>query len=83
MINCNKITVRINGKVLPPSEYEFDGKELTINRRLNMDISGYHLQARGWARKGTTYTKDENTITYDGYEWRLNGNVINTINDIP
>lgn len=27
----------------------------------------------GWERKGSNYTKGENTISYDGYQWKMNG----------
>lgn len=47
-------------------------------------ISGPALQGRGWERKGSTYTKGENTIVYDGAKWILNGKErIEFIQDIP
>lgn len=37
-------------------------------------ISGYFLSADGWHhQKGNTYTKENNTITFDGVHWELNG----------
>ena len=38
----------------------------------------------GWTREGSTYTKGENTIVYNGYQWRLNGKeAIQFLEDIP
>jgi len=37
-------------------------------------ISGYFLQYEGWHHeKGNNYTKDGNTLNYDGVYWTLNG----------
>ena len=37
-------------------------------------ISGYFLQNEGWHhQKGNSYTKENNTIAFDGVHWELNG----------
>jgi len=47
-------------------------------------LSGYGLEGRGWERKGSTYTKDGNTIVYNGHEWFLNGDkTIQFFQDLP
>jgi hypothetical protein len=46
-------------------------------------ISGYYLEAHGWVRNKSVYTKGDNVITYDGTNWFLNGKEITSINEIP
>jgi len=47
-------------------------------------ISGYALEGLGWNKKGSTFTKDENTIVYNGHQWTLNGKeIIQFIQEIP
>jgi len=47
-------------------------------------VSGYALEGLGWNKKGSTFTKDENTIVYNGHQWTLNGKeIIQFIQEIP
>lgn len=47
-------------------------------------LYGYSLQSMGWERNGTTYTKDGNTLVFNGYEWYLNGSQkVQFIQDLP
>lgn len=39
-------------------------------------ISSRELLKLGWERVGDTFQKDNQTITYNGATWRLNGNKI-------
>lgn len=36
-------------------------------------INSTSLIRDGWERKGSNYTKEGNTISYDGYQWKING----------
>lgn len=36
-------------------------------------ISGYYLSGKGWDKKGFTWKLGDNTLTYDGSVWVLNG----------
>jgi hypothetical protein len=56
---------------------------ITLEKVNEWLLCGPFLVEFGWQRKGTTYTKGEDVITYDGCEWFLNGKRIFTINDVP
>ena len=36
-------------------------------------ISGYYLSGKGWDKTGFTWKLGDNTLTYDGSVWVLNG----------
>lgn len=45
----------------------------------NTYLSGYSLEYLGWEKKGFTWTKGENVITYDGCIWLFNGKKVEFI----
>ena len=46
-------------------------------------INGYQLGRMGWEHKsGNTYTKNGNTIRYDGVKWYFNDREIEYIEDV-
>lgn len=50
---------------------------------MRKDISGIILEKWGWERKGSTFTKGNYKIVYDGCHWLLNGNRIDFADEIP
>lgn len=49
---------------------------------LRIHISGYWLKSNGWDKKGFTWTRRENVITYDGCDWLFNGWKIKYVDEI-
>lgn len=45
-------------------------------------ISGNLLLKNGWGKNGLIYTKDKDQIIYDGVRWKLNGEVVEHIEDL-
>jgi hypothetical protein len=45
-------------------------------------ISQIILEHLGWEVKDSTYTKGEDKIVYDGCDWFLNGEKVNSMDDI-
>jgi hypothetical protein len=45
-------------------------------------ISGYYFEKHGWMRDGTTYTKGEDVVKYDGVYWTLNGERVEDISEL-
>jgi hypothetical protein len=44
-------------------------------------LNSYVLEKEGWVRMGSTYTKDQNTLVYDGVHWFLNGQRVSYLHE--
>lgn len=45
-------------------------------------ISGYGLEKLGWIKMGLTWTKEDQSITYDGTNFRYNNQIIKFLEEI-
>ena len=63
-----------------------EGKKYDLSYNPNVPrvhlINSTSLINDGWERKGSNYTKGDNTISYDGYQWKLNGKVLQFMEEI-
>lgn len=45
-------------------------------------INGYSLEKEGWVKNGSMYSRDGDTLTYDGVYWKLNNRPVQFMEDL-